>query len=345
MAPPLKLSSSKVIRLPQHEVLEQIDAWKLTIPDGADDLDIRAILARAMAGKPPLVAPATGALVSADSKQPEVPKGLGSGFSHPPTSFDTSFGRRSKPLLALTKKQCVQQVLFELVWLHIAIPITWCQENHHLYLRLLRRRSTHSNVRVAMSMWTWIARASYLFGARHVLTRSLPLGSESVLTARMRWDPAMKIFAQIAVKPTLRCRNTCPRLRKLCRNWWLWLQQLNALACSSRLPLSSMQLLSVAGSSCPGSRRWIGLRGCKQSLMGLRKCHGLLITIDGRMSSQIMTSRDSGNRCSSANTLIYLLQQKRRKLSLLLLLLLHLMKVPSFRTCCTSMRTMRSHSV
>ena len=95
MAPPLKLSSSKVIRLPQHEVLEQIDAWKLTIPDGADDLDIRAILARAMAGKPPLVAPATGALVSADSKQPEVPKGLGSGFSHPPTSFDTSFGRRS----------------------------------------------------------------------------------------------------------------------------------------------------------------------------------------------------------------------------------------------------------
>ena len=80
MATQRKLSGAKVLRLPHHEVLEQIDAWQLTIPDGADDLDIRAMLARAMAGKPPLVAPSTGASASAHSEHPEVVTGLGSGF-------------------------------------------------------------------------------------------------------------------------------------------------------------------------------------------------------------------------------------------------------------------------
>lgn len=57
MAPKLILSSSKVIRLSQDALLQQLDAWDIVVPAGADDLDIRALLSRAMRGKPPLQSP------------------------------------------------------------------------------------------------------------------------------------------------------------------------------------------------------------------------------------------------------------------------------------------------
>lgn len=45
-----KLSSSKVLRLSQCDLLEYIDAWKVAVPEGALEMEMRALLVRKMTG-------------------------------------------------------------------------------------------------------------------------------------------------------------------------------------------------------------------------------------------------------------------------------------------------------
>ena len=69
MPPKQVLTSSKVVRLSQDALLSHLHAWEVAVPEGADDLDMRSMLSRAMRGQPPLSSPQapTGDIVPAST--------------------------------------------------------------------------------------------------------------------------------------------------------------------------------------------------------------------------------------------------------------------------------------
>lgn len=142
MAPKRHLSSSKVVRLAQHEVLEQLHAWDVTIPDGAEELDLRAMLARVMAGKSPLLASLqpVQSEASAGGQQP-APEG--------PWPACGYVGRRSIRRSDVVRTSFERTPGFDVLGLYEALI---CEESPHcLHHRCHRALST---VRVASKMWT-----------------------------------------------------------------------------------------------------------------------------------------------------------------------------------------------
>ena len=81
MAPKQKLSQAQVLRLKHDSLLEQLEAWDVVIPDGATDLDLRAMLGRVMSGLPPLLGASTSTAAPVAAPVPtEGPEGPRVGF-------------------------------------------------------------------------------------------------------------------------------------------------------------------------------------------------------------------------------------------------------------------------